>query len=71
MSDFRSGVGNFDSPQNAFLAGQVAMEMQGPFLANFIYHRNPAMSTVLWPKDTGGDAKAVGRTVAQKLCVGG
>jgi multiple sugar transport system substrate-binding protein len=51
MSDFRNGLGNFDSPQNAFLAGQVAMEMQGPFLANFIYHRMPSMSTVLWPKD--------------------
>jgi ABC-type glycerol-3-phosphate transport system substrate-binding protein len=51
MSDFRNGLGNFDSPQNAFLAGQVAMEIQGPFLANFIYHRNPSMSTVLWPKD--------------------
>jgi ABC-type glycerol-3-phosphate transport system substrate-binding protein len=51
MSDFRNGVGNFDSPQNAFLAGQVAMEMQGPFLANFIYHRKPSMSTVLWPRD--------------------
>jgi multiple sugar transport system substrate-binding protein len=51
MSDFRSGLGNFDSPQNAFLAGQVAMEMQGTFLANFIYNRNPHMSTLLWPKD--------------------
>jgi len=51
MSDFRNGVGNFDSPQNAFLAGTVAMEMQGPFLANFIYNRKPSMSTVLWTKD--------------------
>jgi multiple sugar transport system substrate-binding protein len=25
--------------------------MQGPFLANFIYHRKPSMSTVLWSKD--------------------
>jgi multiple sugar transport system substrate-binding protein len=51
MSDFRNGVGNFDSPQNAFLAGQVAMEMQGPFLANFIYNRKRSMSTVLWPRE--------------------
>ncbi|MGA2441121.1 MAG: ABC transporter substrate-binding protein [Tepidisphaeraceae bacterium] len=51
MSDFRNGMGNFDSPQNAFLAGQVAMEMQGPFLANFIYHRKPSMSTVFWPRE--------------------
>jgi ABC-type glycerol-3-phosphate transport system substrate-binding protein len=51
MSDFRNGMGNFDSPQNAFLAGQVAMEMQGVFLANFIYNRNRPMSTVLWPRE--------------------
>ena len=51
MNDFRNGVGNFDSPQNAFLAGQVAMELQGCYLANFIYHRMPSMSTVLWPRD--------------------
>ena len=51
MSDFRNGVGNFDSPQNAFLASQVAMELQGPFLANFIYNRKRSMSTVLWPRD--------------------
>jgi multiple sugar transport system substrate-binding protein len=50
MSDFRNGMGNFDSPQNAFLAGQVAMEMQGTFLANFIYNRKRSMSTVLWPR---------------------
>ncbi|MBC8108886.1 MAG: extracellular solute-binding protein [Anaerolineae bacterium] len=51
MNDFRSGFGNFDSPQNAFLAGQVAMEQQGPWMANFIYKLKPSMSTVLWPKE--------------------
>lgn len=51
ITTFQSGFGNFDSPQNAFLAGQVAMEQQGPWMANFIYKLHPEMSTVLWPKD--------------------
>jgi len=33
---FRSGFGNFSSPQNAFLAEQVAMELQGVWMHNFI-----------------------------------
>jgi multiple sugar transport system substrate-binding protein len=51
MTSFQSGFGNFDSPQNAFLAGNVAMEEQGPFMANFIYKQNPRMSSLLWPKE--------------------
>jgi multiple sugar transport system substrate-binding protein len=51
MTTFQSGFGNFDSPQNAFLAGQVAMEQQGPWMANFIYKLKPQMSTVRWSKD--------------------
>jgi len=51
MTSFQSGFGNFDSPQNAFFSGAVAMEEQGPLLANFIYINNPHMSTLLWPKD--------------------
>jgi multiple sugar transport system substrate-binding protein len=42
-ADFQSGVGNFDSPQNAFMAHTVAMEQQGVFFANFIHHQQPAM----------------------------
>jgi ABC-type glycerol-3-phosphate transport system substrate-binding protein len=33
---FTSGFGNFSSPQNAFLSGKVAMEMQGVWMHNFI-----------------------------------
>ncbi|MCC6445581.1 MAG: ABC transporter substrate-binding protein [Armatimonadetes bacterium] len=33
---FQSGFGNFSSPQNAFLAGKVAMELQGVWMYNFI-----------------------------------
>ena len=41
---FHAGVGNFDSPQNAFMAGQIAMEQQGTYMANFINVRNASMT---------------------------
>lgn len=40
---FQSGFGNFSSPQNAFLAGQVAMVLQGVWMANYINNNNPGM----------------------------
>ncbi len=40
---FQSGFGNFSSPQNAFLAGQVAMVQQGVWMANYIHNNNPGM----------------------------
>jgi ABC-type glycerol-3-phosphate transport system substrate-binding protein len=40
---FQSGFGNFSSPQNAFMAGKVAMVMQGVWMANFIHNNNPGM----------------------------
>jgi len=36
LSSFKSGFGNFSSPQNAFLSGKVAMELQGVWMYNFI-----------------------------------
>lgn len=33
---FRQGLGNYNTPQNAFLTGKVAMVIQGPWLANMI-----------------------------------
>jgi len=36
MSTFRQGFGGFSSPQNPFMNGQVAMEIQGVWMANFI-----------------------------------
>ena len=41
---FRSSFGNYDSPENAFLTGQLAMIVQGPWLANVIeaHHDRPA-----------------------------
>ncbi len=38
---FQSGFGNFSSPQNAFLAGKVAMELQGVWMHNFISQYTP------------------------------
>jgi len=43
-TEFRSGFGSFDSPQNAFLSGTVAMVQQGTFLANFIRKQKPSMA---------------------------
>jgi len=40
---FRSGFGNFSSPQNAFLSGKVAMELQGVWMGNFIDKYAPGM----------------------------
>lgn len=43
LSVFQSGFGNFSSPQNAFLSGQVAMVMQGVWMANYIDKNNPSL----------------------------
>jgi ABC-type glycerol-3-phosphate transport system substrate-binding protein len=40
---FQSGFGNFSSPQNAFLSGRVAMEIQGVWMGNFIEKYAPDM----------------------------
>jgi ABC-type glycerol-3-phosphate transport system substrate-binding protein len=40
---FQSGFGNFSSPQNAFLTNQVAMVMQGVWMANYIHNNNPSL----------------------------
>ncbi|MBW3623139.1 MAG: ABC transporter substrate-binding protein [Armatimonadetes bacterium] len=36
LQQFRQGFGNFSSPQNAFLAQQVSMVLQGVWMYNFI-----------------------------------
>ena len=40
---FVSGFGNFSSPQNAFMSGKVAMEIQGVWMYNFIENYAPGM----------------------------
>ena len=41
---FRSGSGSYDSPQNSFLAGRVAMMLQGTFFENVIRTQKPSMA---------------------------
>jgi multiple sugar transport system substrate-binding protein len=36
LQSFKSGFGNFSSPQNAFISQKVAMELQGVWMHNFI-----------------------------------
>ena len=43
LNSFRGGFGNFDSPQNGFLAGKVAMEIQGVWMYNFIDKHAPGL----------------------------
>ena len=47
--DFKNGLGNFDSPENPFLSGKIAMDQQGPWMANYIAHLKPAFSEVKVP----------------------
>lgn len=43
MRTFGASFGTFASPQNAFLAGQIAMEIQGVWMYNFISKYAPGM----------------------------
>ncbi len=43
LQTFRSGFGQFNSPQNAFMEEKVAMELQGVWMANFIEKQNPSI----------------------------
>jgi multiple sugar transport system substrate-binding protein len=49
MSEYSSQQ-SFGSPTNPFMTGQVAMMIQGPWVANYTYNLRPAMSEVLVPK---------------------
>lgn len=45
LQSFRSGLGNFSSPQNGFLDGKVGMELQGVWMYNFISKYSPKMES--------------------------
>ncbi len=49
LQTFRSGFGNFSSPQNAFLEGKVAMELQGVWMYNFINQFAPKLEWAAVP----------------------
>jgi ABC-type glycerol-3-phosphate transport system substrate-binding protein len=50
MTDFTSGLGQFASAQNGFLTGNVVMEQQGPWMANYIETLRPSMNRWHFPK---------------------
>ncbi len=52
LLQFRSGFGNFDSPNNAFIEGKVSMEMQGVWFPNFIRRHRPHMNFGVAPFPT-------------------
>jgi ABC-type glycerol-3-phosphate transport system substrate-binding protein len=63
MVEFHDAAGGFDSPQNAFLTGEVAMEQQGPWMANFINRLTrqepwaPSMSEAKVPRERESELK--------------
>lgn len=51
MGEFRSGFGQFNSTQNPFLTGDVAMVQQGPWMANYIEDLKPALNRWKFSKE--------------------
>jgi multiple sugar transport system substrate-binding protein len=49
ISDFKSSLSPFNSPQSAFFVERVAMIQQGPWEANYIRNLKPDMSQTLIP----------------------
>jgi ABC-type glycerol-3-phosphate transport system substrate-binding protein len=49
LQTFRSGFGNFSSPQNAFMSNKVAMEIQGVWMYNFISQFAPDLKWAAAP----------------------
>ena len=43
LQTFRSSFGNFSSPQNPFMSQQVAMVLQGVWMANYIFQFSPGL----------------------------
>lgn len=51
LQEFSSGFGQFDSPENPFIVGEIAMEQQGPWMAAFIEKLAPEMNRWNVPPD--------------------
>ncbi|MHB8637498.1 MAG: extracellular solute-binding protein [Fimbriimonadaceae bacterium] len=49
LSSFKSGLGQFDSPQNGFMDSKVAMEIQGVWMHNFVHTFNPKLDAAAAP----------------------
>jgi ABC-type glycerol-3-phosphate transport system substrate-binding protein len=65
VTAFRQGFGTFDSPQNAFLSGKVAMVIQGVWMANFIRFHKPHMRWGCAPFPASFDCAGAPVTVAE------
>ena len=52
---FQSGVGYYGTPQAPFLTGRVAMQIQGPWMANLIEAYKPDLNYRAVPMPTSGD----------------
>ena len=61
---FTSGFGNFSSPQNAFMSGKIAMEIQGVWMYNFIDKYAPGMQWGAAPFPHPGENPEYRRTVS-------
>jgi multiple sugar transport system substrate-binding protein len=62
---FGSSFGNFSSPQNAFLAGKVAMEVQGVWMYNFISKFAPQLEWAAAPFPSVDPEKLPNVTIAE------
>lgn len=67
---FSSGFGNFSSPQNAFMARKVAMEIQGTWMYNFIQMYAPKLQWGLAPFPTT-EPRLYGRSITDMdvICI--
>lgn len=48
-ADYKSSLGGFDSPQNGFINGKLASELQGVWMANFISKHNKTLDWAAAP----------------------
>ena len=62
---YKQGFGSFDSPQNAFLNGKVAMVVQGVWMANFIRFHNPHLNWDCGPFPSAFDDGGQPVTIAE------
>jgi len=62
VQTFRSGFGNFSSPQNAFMSEKVAMVLQGVWMYNFISMYNPKLQWAAAPFPHPADRPDLART---------
>ena len=66
LQAFSSSFGSaFDSPQNAFMSGKVAMVVQGVWMANFIRFHNPNLQWGCGPMPAAFDTHGQPVTVAE------